>query len=723
MRTRFHAAVLTLAALYLSSSVVDAQTAPPAAFHFQGRLATPAGNPVADGTHSVTFAFYDAASGGTVLYAKTLAAVQVKNGTFAVVIDGFTFDKFNGNAWIGIKIGDAAELAPRTQIVSVPYALKSNLAMTVPDASIGTAKISDGAINFSKINASDFETHFWRTGGNSAVGSNYLGTNDDNPLDIRTNGTTRMWITGAGLVGIGTNNPTANLHLKSIGNTSTVIRIESGVNNGFFSAIDFADRGTNIWGMGKNTTNDFYIDRAAVGRAFTVKQDTLNIGIGTNFPASKLDVIGTITMTGIKMTTGAAANRVLTSDASGTGTWAQIGTANIADGTITADKFAAGLFNTTAWLLGGNSGVTNGFIGTTDANPLEFRVNSVRALRLSRTSNSSYVSVNTLGGSEINTVGGGTVGVTIAGGGAKGLNSTLDQPNASTASYTTIGGGVGNSVTAQYATVSGGGGNVGGGQFAAVGGGVSNHADGDYTSIGGGFVNSATGSFASVAGGAQNTASGLYAMVAGGSFNTALGVGSFAAGSNAKASHLGAFVWSDFTSSGTEFASTGIDQFVVRASGGVGINTNNPAGFALNVNGTAKFSGNITVVSTTYTSDARFKKNVVDLNNPLDALLNLHGVAYEWDREKFADQHFASGKQLGFLAQEVEAIFPELIVTDAKGYKSVNYVGMIPVAVEAIKAQQKQIELLKKISDAAQKENAELRARLERIEAFLERQR
>ena len=53
-------------------------------------------------------------------------------------------------------------------------------------------------------------------------------------------------------------------------------------------------------------------------------------------------------------------------------------------------------------------------------------------------------------------------------------------------------------------------------------------------------------------------------------------------------------------------------------------------------------------------------------------------------------------RQFGFIAQDFQKIFPELIYEDSKGYLSIDYVSMIPVLIEAIKTQQIQIEDLKK---------------------------
>jgi hypothetical protein len=109
------------------------------------------------------------------------------------------------------------------------------------------------------------------------------------------------------------------------------------------------------------------------------------------------------------------------------------------------------------------------------------------------------------------------------------------------------------------------------------------------------------------------------------------------------------------------------------------------------VNGTAYSSS-----GTWSGSDIRWKKNVENLpNDTLDRVLKLRGVKFEWRRENFKDKSFRKGKQIGVIAQEVEKQFPELISTDADGYKSFAYDKFTAVLLEAIKAQQQQIEFLK----------------------------
>jgi hypothetical protein len=139
-----------------------------------------------------------------------------------------------------------------------------------------------------------------------------------------------------------------------------------------------------------------------------------------------------------------------------------------------------------------------------------------------------------------------------------------------------------NSVTQNFGTVSGGDGNTADGIYAVVAGGDGNTASGIVTSVGGGESNSASGYDDTVGGGSHNTADGGYSTVPGGSYNTAHGYMSFAAGQRAKATNTGTFVWADSTN--TDFTSTADNQFLVRAGGGVGINTASPIANTLTVN-------------------------------------------------------------------------------------------------------------------------------------------
>ena len=93
----------------------------------------------------------------------------------------------------------------------------------------------------------------------------------------------------------------------------------------------------------------------------------------------------------------------------------------------------------------------------------------------------------------------------------------------------------------------------------------------------------------------------------------------------------------------------------------------------------------------TTTSDIRLKENFEPMSNALELVSQLNGLYYTWKKDAGTDKP----RKLGFIAQEVEKVIPELVKTDSEGMKSVDYVSVIPVLVEALKHQQKQIDELK----------------------------
>jgi hypothetical protein len=134
---------------------------------------------------------------------------------------------------------------------------------------------------------------------------------------------------------------------------------------------------------------------------------------------------------------------------------------------------------------------------------------------------------------------------------------------------------------AKGVTISGGGNqdnfdvvNQGYGNYATIGGGFGNYAGGRG---GIGPIDPSSNPYATVGGGRGNEAFAAYATVPGGRSNFARGRYSLAAGRFSLADHTGTFVWADSASPGfSQFASTGENQFLIRAAGGVGINTNSP---------------------------------------------------------------------------------------------------------------------------------------------------
>jgi len=167
-------------------------------------------------------------------------------------------------------------------------------------------------------------------------------------------------------------------------------------------------------------------------------------------------------------------------------------------------------------------------------------------------------------------------------------------------------------------------------------------------------------------------------------------------------------------------------------NGNVGINRNpyssvslsvSPAGLAYGIyvdSGSsiyaAYFNGSVYTTGIYDTSDEKFKKNIAPVSQTLKELSNLNAVYYYWKTDEFPDRKFAERKQIGFMAQEVEKSYPELVKKDAEGNRAINYSKFTPILVEAIKEQQKQIEELKKENESLKSSLKEIVDRLDKVE-------
>lgn len=181
-----------------------------------------------------------------------------------------------------------------------------------------------------------------------------------------------------------------------------------------------------------------------------------------------------------------------------------------------------------------------------------------------------------------------------------------------------------------------------------------------------------------------------------------------------------------------------IAQIKVNSSGYVGINNTNPA-YRLDVNGDMKlvtsggknfyFSGssiyanpsyNADLGSTTYMwyrlyattayftynpvigSDIKFKTNITDLSPVKDKIKLLRPVTYnlKTDLKELQIDKTMNILQYGFIAQELQEVFPEMVTTRDDGAMGICYTELIPVLVQALKEQQAEIDVLtKRITD------------------------
>ena len=126
--------------------------------------------------------------------------------------------------------------------------------------------------------------------------------------------------------------------------------------------------------------------------------------------------------------------------------------------------------------------------------------------------------------------------------------------------------------------------------------------------------------------------------------------------------------------------------------------------------GEGSFTGDVTIGGdVVVSSDARLKSNIVSLGSTLSRLLLIDGKSYEM-----------KGKQkIGVLAQEIQEVFPELVSEDDNEMLAVNYQGLVPVLINALKEQDNKISN-QQVEINRLKEQEKRLERLERLVAQLD---
>ena len=247
-----------------------------------------------------------------------------------------------------------------------------------------------------------------------------------------------------------------------------------------------------------------------------------------------------------------------------------------------------------------------------------------------------------------------------------------------------------NSKTGQRLTVS----------LAANHGDIGSNAVDLSFSDGGSNTRGATGT-ASTAMGYKTTASGNYSTAIGdNSFATgssSVSIGSYTTASGSRSTAMG-----DGTSA-ADYASLTIGRYnsvnkTLTLGGNATLFDTDNAAFVIG-NGTlwnatsdafvVYFNGNATLAGDlTINSDARLKDNIQPLGSTLDKLHQIEAKTYSFKKD---EDHTP---KIGVLAQEVQAVFPELVTEGADGTLSVNYQGLVPVLINAINEQDAKIAAL-----------------------------
>ncbi|MDE3212561.1 MAG: tail fiber domain-containing protein, partial [Bacteroidota bacterium] len=296
----------------------------------------------------------------------------------------------------------------------------------------------------------------------STVNNNFIGTTDAKDFVFATNNLERMRITNSGYVGIGT--ATSNRALSVVGNSSgtNVVTIQNSSNTGYSSVDMNNNAGTlsSTFGFGNSGTgspftsrgyfntygNDFIIMNSySTTPALTFQESSGFLGVRTLNPAQTLEVApttGTIRVDGLK--TGSSfnssstnANSALLYVNNSTGDIYSLPTVNNATLVTNGTGIPSWSTSGTGWSLTGNSGTTTGtnFLGTTDGNALEFKVNNTVAgyLGLSGSSYATSLGIGASGAStafEATALGAGAQATGANAAIAVGYNSTASSQDA-----------------------------------------------------------------------------------------------------------------------------------------------------------------------------------------------------------------------------------------------------------------------------------------------------
>lgn len=157
-----------------------------------------------------------------------------------------------------------------------------------------------------------------------------------------------------------------------------------------------------------------------------------------------------------------------------------------------------------------------------------------------------------------------------------------------------------------------------------------------------------------------------------------------------------------------------MEQMTILNNGNVGIGTPGP-NYRLHVIGDIAHTGGCFTPS-----DLRLKENITPLENAIEKVSALRGIYFNLKGK--------SKREVGVIAQEVEAVLPEVVSTDTQGYKSVDYSKLTPLLIEAVKEMKAENEAVVKelkVQDEAKQaqiealkaQNEELRARIEALES------
>ena len=547
---------IILIALLLLAGSASRAVAQGTAFTYQGRLKD--GSGPASGTYDLRFKLFldplgNNQAGGTVLS----NGVAIADGLFAVTLD-FGAGVFNGsNYWLEVDVktngaGVYASLNPLQPVTPVPYALFAENATsgglaagtyTNPVTLNNASNIFGGSFNGNGSGLTNVDAltlgglgaaGFWQLGGNALGGGQFIGSTNNEPLELRVNGTRALRlepntngapnviggapvnyvdpgivgatiagggnVSGSFYLGGGSNHISAIFGTIAGGRVNTVAADHGFIGGGISNTVQAAAYDSVIGGGVANIIETNAAESALVGGTFNSIQPSasyafLGGGSGNSIQASAyFSFLGAGSGNSIQP----GARYSVLGGGNGNAIYPNLYYAVLGGGS--ANSIQAGAYNTFLGGGGANSIQTNAsyaFLGGGSGNSIQ--------------TNAGY---SVLGGGSANSIQTNATYSFLGGGRNNSIRSN--------ANHAVISGGFNNAIgtNATYATIGGGFGNLSGGSSAVVAGGSYNSNLGDLSSVGGGFLNQNGAQFGTVGGGASNTNGGYAGTIAGGQSNT-----------------------------------------------------------------------------------------------------------------------------------------------------------------------------------------------------------
>lgn len=673
---------------------IFAAAAVPTTINYQGYLKNSDGTPVATSV-SVSFRLYTVANGGSAIWTETQPTVTPSNGIYQVTLGSVTplALAFDSQYYLGVTVGADPEMTPRLPLTSVPYARKA-ASVDAGTQTLLTGATTNVGLIVKGVDSQSADLQQWQNSSGTAVAKlSPAGTltisgalNLPDPAVIYSSANRLLYY----------GNTAHNLFIGALGGSY----ISTGANN--VACGDLA--------LTFNTEGNY---NSSFGHAALYFNSTGNYN--SAFGAQSLQ----------ENTTGSANSAfglsALTKNSSGSNNTA-IGRSALYYNTTGSDNTASGqiaLFSNTIGSSNTASGAQALYHNTTLNNNTAVGYGALNSQSFSSgtspgNSNNTAVGYQALYSNQPTSISNGINNTAL--GYQAGQTTVVANANTSGYNNTFIGANSGPGTATQLtnATAIGYNAKVSQSNSLALGGtgsyavkvGIGTETPGQTLDV----VGSATVSGSITAGNSiRLKEKDIYLAT---EWDTNHGLGWYGEGKEFATFNIDGPVLYGW--SGGALGITNGGQKVMMQWGSSGVDFSDYTRFKKLSSGATSACLDFNNSISTCSSDARLKKDVVSLADTLDlqqALARLRGVAFTWDSSNPRGASAGGGRDIGMIAQEVEAVFPEIVHTDQEGYKSLDYPKLVAFLVEVNKAQAVRLQDLDRKFDALQQRLSALEAK------------